>query len=416
MIKYKAVRGTRDIFGELANKFEFLEKAAKQVFKSFGFEEMRTPIFETGEIFTRSLGENSDIVSKEMYLFKDKGDRLLSLRPEGTAPVVRACVENNLLQSGIDKKFFYIGQMFRYDRPQAGRYRQFHQIGAEFFGAKNPFIDSEIISVAMKIIEKINVKETKLFINSVGCNNCRTKYSEILSEYLHKNSDILCETCVERKNKNILRIFDCKIENCKNLLKNAPKILDFVCDDCKKDFELLQKYLTVQKIEFEVDKSLVRGLDYYTGMVFEIKTTKLGSQDAIAAGGRYDNLVREFSGEDIPAVGFAIGEDRIAELLEERNFCDKKSVFFVTTDANKNAEQILANYDIIQMLREKNFSVFYNGESKSIKSQMRTANHLQAELVIFIEENGSFSIKNMTSGEQKIVTKEEFLKEFFVES
>jgi histidyl-tRNA synthetase len=406
-MKYKAVRGTRDIVGDLSKKFNFVELEAKNIFNKFGYEEIRTPIFESSEIFTRSLGEGTDIVSKEMYVFKDKGDRDLALRPEGTAPLVRAVVENNLVQNGVDKRFYYIGQMFRYDRPQAGRYRQFFQIGAEIFGNKNAFLDMEIISLATEIVKKIGINDFSLHINTVGCKKCRLEYLKFLEKYLD-DKDELCETCKARKITNILRVFDCKIDSCKNILKDAPKILDFVCDDCKNDFENLMKYLDASKINYVVDKSLVRGLDYYTGMVFEIKTDKLGTQDAIGAGGRYDDLVEEFDGGSIPAVGFAIGEDRIVEILKLQNVEIKteKILFFATTDKEKHVEQILNNHDLIKDLREKGFVVRYNSDGKSIKSQMKTANDLKADFVIFVEPDGEFSVKNMETGEQ---TKKESL-------
>ena len=410
-MKYKAVRGTRDIFGDLAKRFNFVELQAKSIFSKSGYEEIRTPIFESTEIFIRSLGEATDIVSKEMYIFKDKGDRDLALRPEGTAPLVRAVLENNLVQNGTDKRFYYIGQMFRYDRPQAGRYRQFYQIGAEIFGNKNSFLDMEIILIAVDIIQKIGINDFSLNINTVGCKKCRIEYLKVLEEYLDEKSD-LCETCKERKSKNILRVFDCKIYGCKNILKNAPKILDFVCSDCKNDFEKLVEYLDINKTNYIIDKSLVRGLDYYTGMVFEIKTDKLGSQDAIAAGGRYDNLVEEFGGGSIPAVGFAIGEDRIVEILKLQNteIKNAKLLFFASTDKENHVHQILENQDIIKILRENGFVVRYNSDGKSIKSQMKTANDMNADMVIFIEADGEFSVKNMATGEQIKMNKENLIK------
>jgi len=413
-MRYKAIRGTRDIFGDLAKKFNFVELESKNIFNKAGYEEIRTPIFESSDIFIRSLGEATDIISKEMYVFKDKGDRNLALRPEGTAPLVRAVIENNLIQNGIDKRFYYVGQMFRYDRPQAGRYRQFYQIGAEIFGNKNPILDMEIISIAVELINKIGITNCSLYINTVGCKKCRTNYLKILDKYLTTKETDLCETCNERKSKNILRVFDCKIENCKIILKDAPKILDFVCADCKNDFENLIKYLDLSKINYFIDKSLVRGLDYYTGMVFEIKTTQLGTQDAIGAGGRYDNLVEEFGGGNIPAVGFAIGEDRVVEILKIQNtkIKNNKIIFIASTDKEKHSEQILNNLDIIKNFREKGFIVRYNSNGKSIKSQIKTAHDLGTEKVILIESDGEFSVKDMTTGEQIKVNKIELAKIF----
>jgi histidyl-tRNA synthetase len=413
-MKYKAPRGTRDICLDLVERFDFVEQISKDIFKSFGYEEIRTPIFESNDIFMRSLGETSDIISKEMYTFEDKGGRCLALRPEGTAPLVRAVLENNLVKKDADKRFFYSGPMFRYDRPQSGRYRQFYQIGAEIIGNRNSFMDMEIIVVAMKIMQKIGLKSSdfSLNINSVGCDTCRENYVKILTQYLDNLNADLCENCKLKKSNNILRVFDCKVSECKSILKDAPKILDSVCENCSQDFEMLKKYLDMQNINYIVDKSLVRGLDYYTGMVFEIKTDKLGAQDAIAAGGRYDNLVGEFGSNDIPAVGFALGLDRVVEVLkiENANIQKDKTVFFVTTTKERHGEEILKNFDIITKLREKGFIVRYNSDGKSVKSQMRTANSLNSEYVVFIEEDGKFAIKDMLNGEQSNASKEDIIE------
>lgn len=402
-MKYNAMRGTRDIFGKLADNFNFVENQAKQIFQVYGYQELRTPIFEASEVFLRSLGENTDIVSKEIYLFKDKGDRTVALRPEGTAPIVRAALENNLITPENDERFFYMGPMFRYDRPQAGRYRQFYQIGAEIFGHKNPLLDAEIIKIAHDLIKNLEITDAKLQINSVGCPTCRPKYLKILQNYLAKTE--LCPTCNERKNKNVLRVFDCKIDSCQQILKNAPTILDHVCENCATDFANLQKYLTQQKIDFSVDKTLVRGLDYYTGMVFEILKNNL----AIAAGGRYDNLVEQMGGKNIPAVGFALGEDRVVEILNIQ-IPQKPIVFMATTDPENHEKQIFDNFDLIENLRNNKIIVRYNSVAKSIKSQFKTANNLQAAQVILIETNGTFSVKNMQTGAQENYTKKDFLK------
>ena len=410
-MKYNAIRGTRDIFGELANYFNLVEQKAKQIFKVYGYSELRTPIFESSEVFLRSLGEATDIVSKEMYMFEDKGGRSIALRPEGTAPVVRAVIENNLITPEIDERFFYSGAMFRYDRPQAGRYRQFYQIGAEIFGNKNSLLDAEIIKIASDIIKNIGILDAQLHINSVGCVNCRDKYTKVLTDYLSKIE--LCPTCNDRKNKNVLRVFDCKIESCQESLKNAPTIFDYICEECASDFVKLQKYLTQQKINFVIDKMLVRGLDYYTGMVFEVLTDKLGAQAAIAAGGRYDNLVEELGGKSISAVGFALGQDRVVEILkiQQTEIIKDSVIFMLTTDPENHEKQLADNFDLIENLRSQNKIVLYNSVAKSIKSQLRTANNLNAEAVVFIESDGTFSVKNMKTSEQKNCDRVEILAE-----
>lgn len=419
-MKYKAIRGTRDIYGKTVELFNFVENICKKNFETNGFSEIKTPIFENVEVFTRTLGTETDIVSKEMYNFKDKGDREISLRPEGTAPIVRAVVEHNLIQNNVDKKFFYIGPMFRYDRPQAGRYRQFYQIGAEVFGNKNSFLDTEIIGLAVQIIKDIGLKDYLLEINSVGCNHCRKEYIKILKNYIDNEiSEELCETCKTRQKTNILRIFDCKIDNCKNILKNAPKITDCLCNSCKKDFlkitENLKKYNIIDLEKLKINKNLVRGLDYYTGVVFEITTQDLGTQNAVCAGGRYDNLVGEFAKETIPAIGFALGLDRVVEILLHKEYIISKietNIFFITTDKENHSQQILSNLDFIKNLREKKYIVQYNSESKSIKSQIKTANDLGSNFVIFIEGDNKFSLKNMSTGIQNIYDKKEIIENF----
>ncbi|MDR0675910.1 MAG: histidine--tRNA ligase [Elusimicrobiota bacterium] len=429
-MKYKAVRGTRDIFGDLIEKFKFVEKIAKKIFDMNGFLEIRTPIFENKEVFIRTLGNEADIVSKEMYDFFDKGNRSLALRPEGTASIVRAVIENNLIQNGIDKKFYYIGPMFRYDRPQAGRYRQFYQIGVEIFGNKNSFLDAEVISLAVKIIEQINIHDFVLEINSLGCDECRENYIKVLQNYIKNQNSEFCENCKNKIKiqKNILRIFDCKIENCKKILQNAPKITDNLCENCKnyinEVIENLTKINIINSNNFKINKNLVRGLDYYTGIVFEITTNALGAQNAICAGGRYDNLVSEFSKNSVPAIGFAIGEDRVVEILlqnekKESSLATKRTnassfnkIFFITTNKEKHREQIFENYSIIQKLRDNDYIVLYNSEPKSIKSQIRTADYLKVGFVVFIEDDETFNLKNMATGEQKKIEKEKIF-DFF---
>ncbi|MCP4482496.1 MAG: histidine--tRNA ligase [bacterium] len=413
-MEYKAIRGTRDIAGELATYFNYLEEQARKIFAGYGYSELRTPIFESSSVFLRSLGETTDIVAKEMYMFEDKGGRSLALRPEGTAPIVRAALENNLIEPNIDTRVFYQGAMFRYDRPQAGRYRQFYQIGAEVFGNKNPLLDFEIIKIANDIIINMGITDAVLHINSVGCRECRPAYLKVLAAFLNNlQTDELCPTCNKRKDTNILRVFDCKIDTCKKVLQAAPRVLDHVCGSCSTDFLKLKEYLNKQKISFIVDEMLVRGLDYYTGTVFEILTDKLGAQAALAAGGRYDNLVQELGGKKaIPAFGFALGEDRVVELLKPLNLplVKKPLIFLLTTDIAKHNEQIFNNFDLIEELRAKGVVVTYNSTGKSIKSQLRTANNLGAYKSVFIEPDGSFSVKDMITGHQQKIVKSEILQ------
>jgi histidyl-tRNA synthetase len=408
-MKYSAIRGTRDIFEKTAKFFEYIDSISRRIFETYGYEEIITPIFESTEVFTRSLGDTTDIVSKEMYSFTDKGNRNISLRPEGTASVVRAIIENSLIKSGFEKRFFYTGPMFRYDRPQAGRYRQFFQIGGELFGIRHPYLDMEIMQIAVKIFDSIGLNDYKLHINTVGCPECRKKYIDELKKFLINKEKDLCSTCKARLEKNVLRIFDCKEEKCKSLIIAAPKISDHVCQNCSSDFISLKKYLDDSSIKYIHDKFLVRGLDYYTGNVFEIKTNALGAQDALAAGGRYDNLVHELGGEITPACGFALGVDRTVDVLVGMNkeIPKKKKIYFISTSEN-NEKQLMSHKNYINELREKGFVVRYDIISRSVKAQMRSANNEFVDYVVFMTDNNKkLDIKNMVTGEQKEINGEE---------
>ncbi|MFC1512537.1 histidine--tRNA ligase [bacterium] len=410
-MKYQAVRGARDLFGEDIKMFDRLEHLSQKILLSYAYEEIRTPIFEKVEVFNRSLGKGTDIVSKEMYAFKDRGNRELALRPEGTAPIVRAVIEKNLIKKDKVNRFFYKGAMFRYDRPQAGRYRQFYQVGAEIFGVHDPWLDMEIIEVAVKILQVVALEKFKLYINSLGCLECREKYIKVLCDYLISRSKELCPVCQNRINVNVLRVFDCKNKDCIKLLSEAPKILDYICQNCTKDFTLLKDYLDERGIEYIVDRALVRGLDYYTGSVFEIKTDMLGAQDALAAGGRYDSLVKELGGNDIPAVGFALGEDRIIEVLKKNNVSYKYQPKITLIAVEKNAKnEILQNMKYIDKLREKGYIVNYDISNRSVKSQMRMAHDKKSDFVVFLEGNDRFSLKNMETGKQEQIHGIELLK------
>ncbi|MFH1714659.1 MAG: histidine--tRNA ligase [Elusimicrobiota bacterium] len=403
-MKFQAVRGTRDIFNEEAKIFLYIETTAQELFLKNGYKELRTPIFEQNELFTRTLGDTADIVTKEMYVFKDRGDRLLALRPEGTAPVVRAAIEHSILQGGGAKKIFYAGPMFRYERPQKGRYRQFYQIGAEVFGVDDPLVDADVTALAVGILKKTGVKDFKLHINSVGCEACRPKFTEQLEIYLRDKKEKLCATCQERLDKNILRIFDCKIDACKNILNEAPRISNSLCDACGTKYNEYKQYLNKFNVAFIENDALVRGLDYYTGIVFEVKTDLLGSQDAIVAGGRYDNLVEELGGPKTPAVGFAIGEERVAELLkntDDGKGYAKSLIYCLFTDK----EKFLLNIDLINDIKERDFIVEYDYTFRSLKAQMKYANSLGAKIVLIIGDKEiqekMITVKYMESGEQE---------------
>ena len=309
-------KGTKDILPQVSYKWQYVESAAREVAKIFGAQEIRTPTFEHTEVFLRGVGETTDIVNKEMYTFNDKGGRSITLKPEGTAGVVRSFVENGLYSSALPNKFYYITQCFRYERPQAGRLREFHQFGIEFLGASDANIDAEVILLAKTFLDKIGVTGITLYLNSIGCKTCRQKYEQALKAYLEENLDSLCELCKDRLKKNPLRILDCKNDDCKKITANAPKILDYICEDCSAHFEKVKKLLTLAKVDYKINPNIVRGLDYYTRTVFEFVSDNIGAQGTVCGGGRYDGLVSQLGGNDVPGIGFAMGIERLLLLLE----------------------------------------------------------------------------------------------------
>ncbi len=422
---YSAPRGTKDIFGEEAKIRHFLDTKAREIFARWNYQEISTPIFEEVNLFTRSVGETTDIVEKEMYVFKDKRERLLALRPEGTAPVVRAAIENALISPGKISKFFYSGPFYRYERPQAGRQREFYQIGVEFFGSVSPYADFEVLSLAVEYFHNLGLKEYNLFLNNLGCPNCRPEYRKALKDYLVQlphsptATSQLCADCQRRIEKNPLRVLDCKIDS-KNIHGRIPLIKDYVCESCNKHFQELLALLTENKISYQIDPYLVRGIDYYTRTIFEFKNSvpgsnaglerfSSGSQDTFAAGGRYDNLVKELGGEDIPAVGWAIGVERLIKQLskefisQELRAKSQEQLIYLATIGEKARKEGLK---IVQTLRGAGFTVetgLY--EEKSLKAQMREADGLKAKYVLILGEDELnrkvTTLRDMQTKEQK---------------
>ena len=311
----KAVRGTKDIIGEDALKYNYISDISKQVFESYGCQFIKTPIFEETDLFKRGIGEATDVVEKEMYTFKDRGDRSITLRPENTASVVRSYLENAIYAKEDVSRFYYNGSMFRYERPQAGRQREFNQIGVEVLGEKSPILDAEIIAMGYKLLQKLGITDLEVRINCIGSNASRTEYRKKLLEYFKPMKEELCEDCKNRLERNPLRVLDCKIDHAK--MEDAPSIIDSLFEEERAHYEAVKKYLTIFGIPFVEDPGLVRGLDYYSSTVFEIVTNKLGSQGTVLGGGRYDNLLKQLGDKDIPAFGFASGVERIMMLLEE---------------------------------------------------------------------------------------------------
>ncbi len=404
-MKYNSVRGAKDICPPEIELWQYLEKTAVELLQDYGFNEIRTPIFEESGLFNRSIGEDTDIVEKEMYTFPDKKGRSLTLRPEGTAGVVRAAIENNLLTQGNLTKLYYLGPMFRYERPQAGRYRQFYQIGAESIGSSSYWRDVEIILWCVEFFSRIGLAGIKVYINSVGCPECRPAYREVLQKFLQENSAQLCADCQRRMARNPLRVLDCKVETCRQVVNRIPAMENYLCQSCRDNFQDVQQALQKENIAFNIDKFLVRGLDYYTRVVFEIKSESLGAQDAVAAGGRYDKLVKELGGPELPAVGFALGIERVTEALKKQRAGALMEtwvdIYFALL--GKQAQQEAFNF--IRDLRQSGLRVEAGLEDKSLKSQMRQADQGKAKITVIIGDEeirkGIAMVRDMQTKEQK---------------
>ncbi len=432
---YSAPRGTKDIFGEEAKIRHFLDTQARELFARWNYQEISTPVFEEVSLFTRSVGETTDIVEKEMYVFKDKRERVLVLRPEGTAPVVRAAIENKLISPGKISKFFYSGPFYRYERPQAGRQREFYQLGVEFFGSVSPYADFEVLSLAIEYFANLGLKEYNLFLNNLGCPNCRPEYRKVLIQFLEKEKDKLCPDCQRRIEKNPLRVLDCKIDS-KNIRGRIPLLKDYICESCSKHSRELLVLLTENKISYQIDPYLVRGIDYYTRTIFEFKgaSTSHGSEDTFAAGGRYDSLVKELGGEDIPAVGWAIGLERLLELLSSEQVSQElrakspafgginsEKLIYLATIGEKARKEGLR---IVGNLRREGFTVETGVyEEKSLKAQMREADNLKAKFVLILGEDELnrqvTALRDMQTKEQKEIKLENIssvLKEYISSS
>lgn len=400
-MRFKSLKGIHDILPPDTSIWQYIESIAIRTFHNYGYREIRLPIMELTDVFVRSIGETSDIVEKEMYTFTDKGDRSVTLRPEGTASFVRAYVENHLYNEPAPQRYYYMGPMFRYERPQAGRYRQFHQIGAEAMGIDDPKIDAEIIAMLSEILNGIGLDGLRFEVTSIGCNECRPKFREALRNFLRDRIDEFCPDCKRRYELNPLRILDCKVPQCIEKRKGSPHAIEFLCDRCREDFERLRHYLNILDIPYIINPELVRGLDYYTKTAFEITTEFLGSQNAVAGGGRYDGLVEEFGGPPTPGLGFAIGIERIVSLLKKKFKDEKAPDLAICFIGEKASEEALI---LTQSLRSKGLWAENNYEGSSLRSQMRRADRIGARHVIIIGEDelktGSVELKDMRSGER----------------
>ena len=397
-------KGTKDVLPNQSYKWQFIEKTARETAAAFNIKEIRTPVFEHTELFLRGVGDTTDIVNKEMYTFEDKGGRSITLKPEGTAGAARMFIENGLVGSPMPIKAYYLTPCYRYERPQAGRLREFHQFGIEVFGSKSPDMDAEVIFAASSFLKKLGINQTRLKLNSIGCKTCRAQYNSALKEYLKPNLSHMCSTCRERFDKNPLRILDCKEEECKKITANAPTILDYLCPECHDHFESVKNLLTAQGVEFEIDAGIVRGLDYYTKTVFEFVSTAIGAQGTVCGGGRYDGLIEELGGGSVPAIGFAAGIERLIMLMENTSSSfpeeAKPAIYIAGMDGVTRAKA----FSIANSLRVKGICAEIDHMERSVKAQLKYADKIGAKFVAVIGDSelaeGSVNLKKMSDGTQ----------------
>ena len=410
-MEIKAIRGFNDILPDEIGKWQFVEKITREVFEGFGFSEIRIPILERTELFSRGIGEATDIVEKEMYTFTDRSGNSLTLRPEATASMARAYLEHQLYTFDPVAKLYCIGPMFRYERPQKGRYRQFYQIDAEVFGVENPMVDAEVIVMLVRFLRRVGLEKLELQLNTLGDRNCRPRYREELKRFLMNKSFQLCEDCQRRLQTNPLRIFDCKVETCQEAIADAPKVSDFVCSECQKHFDKVKEYLEMAGLEYILNPRMVRGLDYYTRTAFEVVSYQLGSQNAVTGGGRYDNLFQEIGGLEIPGIGFAVGMERLVSLLpKDKEFISYPHLFI----AALGEEPFKEAYRIINQLHLDGIRAELDYEGKSLKSQMRRVDKLKARYVLILGEDelkrGKAALRNMETKSQEEISIDKLLE------
>lgn len=410
-------KGTKDVLPEESYKWQYVESVCRETAKLFHINEIRTPVFEHTELFQRGVGETSDVVTKEMYTFKDKGDRSITLKPEGTAGVVRSFIENGMGGGVLPAKMYYIIPAFRYERPQAGRLREFHQFGVEIFGAKSAQTDAEAIMTADTLLKKLGL-HVKLYINSIGCPTCRANYNQALKAFFAPHLNELCYDCKTRYEKNPLRLLDCKEETCKAVNKTAPSMLDYLCDDCAKHFEEVKACLTDAGVDYEIDSRIVRGLDYYTRTVFEFVSTDIGAQGTVCAGGRYDGLIQSLGGNPTPAVGFAAGIERLLIVMQQTGvpFPERETPTVYLAGMDEDCRK--KAFSLASVLRSANVKAEIDHMERSIKAQFKYADKIGAKYVAVIGGNelaeGVVNVKNMQTGETERVAFDD-LKAYFQE-
>lgn len=416
----KGVRGTQDILPKDSYKWRFVSDVMMNEAQVYGFKEIKTPVFEHTELFDRAVGEDTDVVQKEMYTFNDKGERSLTLKPEGTASAARAMLEHGLFNEGVPIKLCYLTPCYRYEKPQSGRYREFHQFGIEMFGAESPAADAEIICMATTLFDRLGITGLSLEINSIGCPECKRKYQSALKEYFFKNKTQLCETCLDRLGRNPMRIVDCKNPKCQEISKDAPNIIDYLCEQCKEHFDTLKEYLSSANITYKVNPKIVRGLDYYTRTVFEFVSDMDEQRDVVCGGGgRYDGLIEELGGPKMPAIGFGIGIERLLLLMESQNIefpyeqcCD---VFIASADE----KSYFKAFNLAKDLRESSFIAEFDVVKRNLKAQLKYADKIGARFSMVIGEteinDNKATIKDMKTGKQfDIRLDDNFLSDFFL--
>ncbi|MTV49721.1 histidine--tRNA ligase [Heliobacillus mobilis] len=401
-----APRGTKDILPGQSRHWQTIEDTIRQICREYGYEEIRTPIFEHSEVFHRGVGETTDIVQKETYDFQDRGGRDLTLRPEGTAPTVRALLEHKLYAGPLPVKVYYIGPMFRFGRPQAGRLRQFHQFGIEVFGSASPRVDAEVIAMAMDFYQRLGLKKLQLLLNSIGCPKCRPGHRQALQEFLQPKATELCGDCQKRLDRNPMRVLDCKNERCQELSQGAPTTVGYLCDVCADHFASVKELLEAAGVEYTLDDRLVRGLDYYNKTAFEIVSTDIGAQSSIGGGGRYDNLVETLGGPSVPGIGFGLGLERVLLTMENQGLLESDSRelrnIFIAMAGEGTAP---VAFGLAQTLRKKGLSVELDYLERSLKAQMKTADRFHAPYVVIVGqgevERGVITVRTMGTGEQR---------------
>lgn len=413
----KAIKGTKDVLPKDVHKNQYIEATALDIASKFGYKEIRTPVFEHTELFQRGVGDTTDVVQKEMYTFDDKGGRSITLRPEVTAGAVRSYLENGLCNEALPQKVCYLTSCYRYEKPQAGRLREFHQFGVECFGSASPLADAEIIALAKSLFDTLGVKDLSLEINSIGCPTCRAEYHKALKEYFSSRKDELCDTCKSRLDRNPMRILDCKSPICHEIADGAPVVIDYLCDECKEHFENVQKYLKAQNIEYTINPQIVRGLDYYTKTVFEFVSNSIGAQGTVCGGGRYDGLVEELGGQHTPSLGFAMGIERLMLLMEAQGCefpeAEKPDLFIVALGEKATLKAV----EIAKDMREEGFSALLDLNQRSVRAQMKYADKLGAKFNVVIGDNEveakTAKLKNMQTGEETEINLDTFVNGFY---